>query len=92
MRIPREQESAMTDQRTTGSPAPSAQKPRTTRPTILATGPLMTWRGVDLITAAMLAVAFGVMFWGFDTFIYPILSTATAGFPPGQEIRESHPV
>ena len=46
----------------------------------------MGWRGVDLITAAMLAVAFGVMFWGFDTFIYPILSTATAGFPPAGEL------
>jgi energy-coupling factor transport system substrate-specific component len=46
----------------------------------------MGWRGVDLITAAMLAVAFGVMFWGFDTFIYPILSTVTAGFPPVGEL------
>jgi len=44
------------------------------------------WRGVDLITAAMLAVAFGVTFWGFDTFIYPILSTVTAGFPPVGEL------
>ena len=26
------------------------------------------------------------MFWGFDTFIYPILSTATAGFPPAGEL------
>ena len=52
----------------------------------IATRPLMRWRGVDLITAAMLAVAFGVMFWGFDTFIYPILSTATAGFPPAGEL------
>lgn len=79
----------MTDQGTTGNPAPSAQTPhtpKTNRPTILASGPLMSWRGVDLITAAMLAVAFGVMFWGFDTFIYPILSTATAGFPPAGEL------
>lgn len=61
----------------------------TSRPasvTVLATRPLMHWRGVDLITAAMLAVAFGVVFWGFDTFIYPILSTATAGFPPLGEL------
>jgi energy-coupling factor transport system permease protein len=54
--------------------------------TRIATRPLMRWRGVDLITAAMLAVAFGVMFWGFDTFIYPILATATAGFPPVGEL------
>jgi energy-coupling factor transport system substrate-specific component len=46
----------------------------------------MRWRGVDLITAAMLAVAFGVMFWGFDTFIYPFLSVLTAGFPPLGEL------
>lgn len=51
-----------------------------------ATRPLMRWRGVDLITAAMLAVAFGVIFWGFDTFIYPVLVTATAGFPPVGEL------
>jgi energy-coupling factor transport system substrate-specific component len=79
----------MTEQRTTGNPVPSAQTPhtpKTFRRTILATRPLMGWRGVDLITAAMLAVAFGVMFWGFDTFIYPILSTATAGFPPAGEL------
>jgi energy-coupling factor transport system substrate-specific component len=46
----------------------------------------MGWRGVDLITAAMLAVGFGVMFWGFDTFVYPILSTVTVGFPPAGEL------
>ena len=57
-----------------------------TNGTILAARPLMGWRGIDLITAAMLAVAFGVMFWGFDTFIYPILGTATAGFPPAGEL------
>ena len=82
----------MTEQGNTGIPAPPAQTPptsttaQTARHTILATRPLMGWRGVDLITAAMLAVAFGVMFWGFDTFIYPILSTATAGFPPAGEL------
>ena len=46
----------------------------------------MRWRGVDLITAAMIAVAFGVMFWGFDTFVYPLLSLVTAGFPPAGEL------
>jgi len=46
----------------------------------------MRWRGIDLITAAMLAVAFGVMFWGFNTVIYPVLSTAAAGFPPAGEL------
>ncbi len=56
------------------------------RTTVLATRPLMRWRGVDLITAAMLAVAFGVVFWGFDTFLYPVLSLLTAGFPPAGEL------
>ena len=85
----------MTAPRNTGIPAPPARTPQdsttsataqTAPRTILATRPLMRWRGVDLVTAAMLAVAFGVMFWGFDTFIYPVLSTATAGFPPAGEL------
>ncbi|MEP7018213.1 MAG: ECF transporter S component [Actinomycetota bacterium] len=76
----------MTAQDFTKAPPPRDRAPRTGPGTCLATRPLMRWRGVDLITAAMLAVAFGVMFWGFDTFIYPILTTATAGFPPVGEL------
>ena len=76
----------MTAKRPTAVPAQTARTSRTAPATTLATRPLMGWRGVDLITAAMLAVAFGVMFWGFDTFIYPILGTATAGFPPAGEL------
>jgi len=79
----------MTEPRNTQFSAQDAQPvqpSRTASSTILATRPLMGWRGVDLITAAMLAVAFGVMFWGFNTFIYPILSAATAGFPPAGEL------
>ena len=34
----------------------------------------------------MLAVAFGVVFWGFNTFVYPLLSAATSGFPPVAEL------
>ncbi|MGZ4629106.1 ECF transporter S component [Oryzihumus sp.] len=56
------------------------------RTTIPASGRLLAWRGVDLLTAAMLAVAFGVVFWGFDTVVYPLISTATAGFPPAGEL------
>jgi energy-coupling factor transport system permease protein len=40
------------------------------------------WRGIDLVTAAILAVALGVAFWGFDAFVYPFIGIATAGFPP----------
>ncbi len=54
--------------------------------TILAAGRVTGWRGVDLITAAMLAVAFGVVFWAFDTFIYPAVTAVTAGFPPAGEL------
>jgi energy-coupling factor transport system permease protein len=75
-----------TTEPTTGTGAETARRSGTAPRTILATRPLMRWRGVDLITAAMLAVAFGVMFWGFDTFIYPILNTATVGFPPAGEL------
>jgi len=76
----------MTTHRPTTGPTQTARASRTAPATTRATGPLMGWRGVDLITAAMLAVAFGVMFWGFDTFIYPIVGTATAGFPPAGEL------
>jgi energy-coupling factor transport system permease protein len=76
----------MTKTPSTKLPRQNARTSRSARTTVLATRPLMRWRGIDLITAAMLAVAFGVMFWGFDTFIYPILSTATAGFPPLGEL------
>ena len=40
------------------------------------------WRGIDLVTAATLAVALGVAFWGFDVFVYPLVGVVTAGFPP----------
>ena len=40
------------------------------------------WRGIDLVTAATLAVALGVAFWGFDVFVYPLVGVITAGFPP----------
>jgi energy-coupling factor transport system substrate-specific component len=76
----------MTTHRPTTDPTQTARTSRTPPATTPATRPLMGWRGVDLITAAMLAVAFGVMFWGFDTFIYPILGTLTAGFPPAGEL------
>jgi len=76
----------MTKKDTTAVTAQTQRTSRTAPATARPTRPLMRWRGVDLITAAMLAVAFGVMFWGFDTFIYPILSTITVGFPPAGEL------
>jgi energy-coupling factor transport system substrate-specific component len=41
-----------------------------------------SWRAIDLVTGAVLAVALGVAFWGFDIFVYPLVGAATAGFPP----------
>jgi energy-coupling factor transport system substrate-specific component len=48
----------------------------------VSTKSVFAWRGIDLITAAVLAVALGVAFWGFDAFVYPLIGIATAGFPP----------
>ena len=67
-----------THHRTGRAATPSGRTPRT----IPAAGRPWSWRGIDLITAAMLAVAFGVVFWGFDTFVYPAVSAATTAFPP----------
>jgi len=77
---------ASRDTHVSGQSGPSQQPGHFHRGTMLATRPLLAWRGIDLITAAMLAVAFGVVFWGFDTFIYPILTLATANFPPAGEL------
>jgi energy-coupling factor transport system substrate-specific component len=41
-----------------------------------------SWRAIDLVTGAVIAVALGVAFWGFDVFVYPLVGVATAGFPP----------
>jgi energy-coupling factor transport system permease protein len=76
----------MTEPHNTRLSRQHAQSSPAARATILATRPLMGWRGIDLITAAMLAVAFGVVFWGFDTFIYPLLSLVTTSFPPLGEL------
>ncbi|WP_066520270.1 ECF transporter S component [Curtobacterium ammoniigenes] len=60
---------------------------RRTPPTFIpARAPLPRWRAIDLLTAAMVAVAFGVVFWAFDTFVYPVVSAVTAGFPPLGEL------
>jgi len=79
-----ERETAVTPRDARTAKTPRGATSRTV--TVLAARPLMRWRGVDLITAAMLAVAFGVVFWGFDTFLYPLLSLLTAGFPPAAEL------
>lgn len=49
---------------------------------VLARRPLMAWRGIDLIVGAVLAVALGVAFWGWDTFLYPFVDTAAKAYVP----------
>ncbi|MEN2736919.1 ECF transporter S component [Microbacterium sp. X-17] len=72
----------MSDKTTTSSSTAT----RTAGRYVLARRPLAKWRAVDLISAAMIAVAFGVVFWAFDTFVYPGVSLASAAFPPAGEL------
>ena len=56
-------------------------------PSALRRGPIpprLTGAGaaVDIITAALLGVAFGVAFWGWGMFVYPASPPLTTGFPP----------
>jgi len=48
---------------------------------------LLTWRGVDLITTAVIAAALGVAFWGYDSLIYPLIGAITVGYPPLGELQ-----
>ncbi len=57
--------------------------------TILASAPLMRWRTVDLLAAAFLGVAFGVVYWAWG-YAYTVPSTALeAVFPPLQGITSA---
>lgn len=53
---------------------------------VVARGGPFAWRAVDLLTLAVLGVAFGVAFFGFDTFLYAPLEVALSGFPPLKEL------
>ncbi len=46
-----------------------------------ASGPLLAWRTVDLVTVVMLGVALGVAYWGW-AFAYNGLSLALTAFAP----------
>ncbi|WP_168583022.1 ECF transporter S component [Gephyromycinifex aptenodytis] len=60
--------------------------PTAGRHTALAKHGPFAWRALDLITLAVLGVALGVAFWGFDTFLYYPLKALLAGFPPAQQL------
>ena len=51
-----------------------------------ARGGPSAWRAVDIVTLAVLGVALGVAFWGFDTFLYEPLKVALSVFPPLHEL------
>jgi len=53
--------------------SPSAANEPDRRTTVLATRPLLNFRTVDLVSAAMLGVAFGVVFWAWNL-IYAVTS------------------
>ena len=49
----------------------------------LATGKPAAWRSVDIVTLALLGVALGVAFWGWDLLLYPAVSAVlNTAFPP----------
>ncbi|GAB48928.1 ECF transporter S component [Mobilicoccus pelagius] len=51
-----------------------------------ARGGPSAWRAVDIVTLAVLGVALGVAFWGFDMLLYEPLKAALSVFPPAQEL------
>jgi energy-coupling factor transport system permease protein len=55
----------------------------TTPPTSATADATSRWRTVDIVVASALAVAFGVVFWAWNT-LWNSTQAAFAGFPPGQ--------
>ena len=49
---------------------------------ITASGPLMRWRTIDLLTCAFLGVALGVAVWGWGLIYQAPSNAVSAGFPP----------
>lgn len=45
-------------------------------------GPILRYRTIDLVTIAVLGVAFGAIFWGWDKVYEPISTGLTAIHPP----------
>lgn len=52
---------------------------------LTASGRVTAWRGIEFVTLAVVGVAFGVAFWGWDVFLYP-LATGALVFPPAQSL------
>ena len=60
----------------------SLSAPTTRRGRVLARRPLMSYRTIDLVTPAMLGVALGVAFWGWDAVYNASSPAVTALFAP----------
>jgi len=52
------------------------------RPPVLASRPLLAWRTIDLMTAALIGVTMGVVFWGWNVSYEFLSAPFTAGFAP----------
>ncbi|MBM6404408.1 ECF transporter S component [Phycicoccus sp. CSK15P-2] len=52
------------------------------RRSITATRPLMGWRTVDLLTAALIGAALGLVFWGWGVFYTGPLTALQIGYAP----------
>ena len=50
-----------------------------------ATASTASWRTVDIVVTAALGVAFGVVFWGWNSF-WNVLEPAFVGYPPGRAV------
>lgn len=48
----------------------------------LATGSPWSWRSIDIVTLAILGVALGVAFWGWDSLLYLPIEAALSAYPP----------
>lgn len=65
-----------------GMSAATVSSTRSTGGTVRASAPLLGWRTIDLVTAAMLGVAFGVIFWGWDILYKGPLELVFVAFKP----------
>jgi energy-coupling factor transport system substrate-specific component len=57
-------------------------KPHAHRATVLASRPLMAWRTIDLMTAALIGVSMGIVFWGWNVTYEFISAPFTAALAP----------
>lgn len=79
-------ESSTTKNSTTQTTTSSSPSPRGRGGSIRASGSLMGWRTVDLLTVAFLGAAFGIAYWGWGLAYGVPAEALTKAFPPLQGI------